>query len=156
MTPMPCRSCRSASASSSKPRGSTTIEQLLTLTVLAILATITIVGSGRLLDAAAVEAAMQEAAALFALAREHALATGMSTALRIDPGQHRLVVHTGADTLATAQFARSHIRLTSSRDSMAYAASGLGAGAANLRLVLSRGHRSDTLLVSRLGRVSRQ
>jgi hypothetical protein len=36
---------------------------------------------------------------------------------------------------------------------MAYAANGLGVGGANLRLVLSRGRRADTINVSRLGRV---
>lgn len=137
-------------------RGSTTIEQLLTLTLLAILATIAIVSSGPLLDAAAVETGAREAASLFALARDNALATGTATAVRIDRARHRLVVHAGVDTVATALFARSHIHLTSTRDSMTYAASGLGTGAANLRLVLSRGHRSDTVVVSRLGRVSRQ
>jgi hypothetical protein len=39
---------------------------------------------------------------------------------------------------------------------MAYQASGLGLGAANLRLVLRRRARADTITVSRLGRVERR
>lgn len=135
-------------------RGSTTIEQLVTMTILAITATIALVGGGPVLDAAAVEAATQEAATLFALARDHALATGTPTAVRIDgPAQH-LIVHAARDTIAIARFAESHVRIEASRDSMAYGPSGLGTGAANLRLTLTRGHRADTITVSRLGRVS--
>jgi len=38
---------------------------------------------------------------------------------------------------------------------MAYAPNGLGYGASNLTLVLRRGERAETLVVSRLGRVRR-
>jgi hypothetical protein len=45
------------------------------------------------------------------------------------------------------------VRLEPSRDSMAYAPSGLGWGGANLRVVVRRGAAADTVVVSRLGRV---
>jgi hypothetical protein len=45
------------------------------------------------------------------------------------------------------------VRLAATRDSMAYLPLGLGYGAANLRAVLTRGRASDTVFVSRLGRV---
>jgi hypothetical protein len=38
---------------------------------------------------------------------------------------------------------------------MAYSASGLGFGAANMRVIVSRGASADTITVSRLGRVRR-
>jgi len=38
---------------------------------------------------------------------------------------------------------------------MAYAASGLGYGASNLRVIVRRGASADTITVSRLGRVKR-
>jgi hypothetical protein len=66
------------------------------------------------------------------------------------------MVHRGLDTLAVADFVQRGVRLESTRDSMAYGASGLGVGAANLRIILSRGSRADTLTVSRLGRLSLQ
>jgi hypothetical protein len=68
-------------------------------------------------------------------------------------GQQQVVVHIGADTVARADFTDRGVRLHATRDSMAYGANGLGVGAANLRLVLSRGARADTITISRLGRV---
>jgi Tfp pilus assembly protein FimT len=135
-------------------RGTTTIEQLVTMTILAIVATIAVVGGAPVLDAAAVEAAAQQTTTLFALARDHALATGTTTAVRIEGPTQRLIVHAARDTIAIARFTESHVRLDASRDSMAYGPSGLGTGAANLRLTLTRGRRADTITVSRLGRVS--
>lgn len=133
--------------------GSTTIEQLLVLSILSILAALSLFGGVPLLEAAAVETAARESTALFAVARDHALASGARTAVRLDGGNGRVIVHTGTDTLATADFRRRGVELQTTRDSMAYAPNGLGVGAANLRLILTRGHRADTINVSRLGRV---
>lgn len=133
--------------------GSTSLEQLLVLTILGILAAVTLLGGAPLLEAAAVETASRESTALFALARDHALAAGERTAVHLDSAAGRVVVHAGTDTLAMADFAQRGVRVMATRDSMAYAPSGLGVGAANLRLVLSRGRRADTINVSRLGRV---
>jgi len=133
--------------------GSTSLEQLRVLTILGILAAVTLLGGAPLLEAAAVETAARESTALFALARDHALAAGERTAVHLDSAGGRVVVHAGADTLAVADFAQRGVRVMATRDSMAYAPSGLGVGAANLRLVLSRGARADTINVSRLGRV---
>jgi hypothetical protein len=47
------------------------------------------------------------------------------------------------------------VRLSATRDSMAYDARGLGYGAANLSIVAHRGRVAETLYVSRLGRVRR-
>lgn len=133
--------------------GSTTIEQLLLLTILSLLTAISLFGGVPLLEAAAVETAARESTALFAAARDHALASGARTAVRLDTGNGRVIVHAGADTLATADFRRRGVDLLATRDSMAYAPNGLGVGAANLRVILKRGQRADTINVSRLGRV---
>ena len=45
------------------------------------------------------------------------------------------------------------VRISASRDSMAFDARGLGMGAANLSLVARRGRAVDTLFLSRLGRI---
>lgn len=137
---------------SSRP-GTTTVEQLVVLTTLGLLALIALTSGATLLAAAAVETATRDATGLFALARDHAQAAGERTAVRLDAAQHRIAVHVGADTLAVADLAGREVHLETSRDSMAYAPSGLGLGAANLRLILSRGSRADTITVSRLGRV---
>jgi hypothetical protein len=47
------------------------------------------------------------------------------------------------------------VRLSTSRDSIAFDVRGLGYGAANLTLVARRGSAAETLVVSRLGRVRR-
>jgi Tfp pilus assembly protein FimT len=133
--------------------GSTSLEQLLVLTILDILATLTLAGGAPLLEAAAVETAARESTALFALARDHALSAGERTAVHLDGAGGRVIVHAGPDTLATADFAERGVHVAATRDSMAYAPDGLGLGGANLRLVLSRGARADTIMVSRLGRV---
>jgi hypothetical protein len=65
-----------------------------------------------------------------------------------------VVVHAGADTLRRLHLrARHGVRLSASRDTMAYAPPGVGHGAANLRVILTRGRAADTVVVSRLGRV---
>ena len=136
--------------------GFTTVEQLLVLSMLAVLALLALTGGTTLLEAAAVETATRETAGLFAFARDHALSAGERTAVRLDAAGRRIAVHVGTDTLAVADLAGRDVRLDTTRDSMAYAPSGLGLGAANLRLVLSRGARADTITVSRLGRVQVQ
>ena len=51
---------------------------------------------------------------------------------------------------------RAHgVTLSATRDSMAYAPNGLGYGASNLSIIVRRGAVTDTVVVSRLGRVRR-
>lgn len=136
--------------------GSTIIEQVILLAVFAVIAATAFAGGARLLDAATVHGASQEVAELFSLARDRAMATSTRTAVRLDVARARIVVHAGNDTLARLDLASSRgVRLAATRDSMAYLASGLGFGAANLRVIVSRGASRDTLTVSRLGRVRR-
>jgi len=137
-------------------RGVTLVEQLVVLALLGLLLALALARSLPLLDALAVETASAEAADLMAFARDQAWASGSRVAVQIDESGRRLVVHRGSDTLARAEFAERRITLESTRDSMAYGPDALGVGAANLRLVLERGGRADTLTVSRLGRVQRR
>ena len=136
--------------------GSVLLEQVMLLSVLGLCIAVGAAGSARALDAAAVRGATREIAELLSLARDRAMATGTRTAVRLDGRTSRVVVYAGTDT-----FARLDLRLTrgvavaSTRDSMAYLSSGLGFGAANLRIIVSRGRSQDTLTVSRLGRVRR-
>lgn len=146
MTPIP---------TTRRPRGTTTVEQLVVLTVLGLLATLSLTSGAPLLQAAAVESASRETANLFALARDHALAAHTRTAVRFETATQRVVVHSGQDTLAVADFRLRGVSIDPTRDSMAYAPTGLGVGAANLRLILRRGSQADTMTVSRLGRVAR-
>lgn len=125
----------------------------MVLGVLAVGLAIAVPAGARALDTLAVAVARGEAARLLAVARGEALAAGRATAVTVDAAGGRLVAHAGTDTVARALFGPAGIALHATRDSMAYGPDGLGAGAANLRIILRRGHAADTLSVSRLGRV---
>lgn len=133
--------------------GHTMAEVVTVLALLGVLLAVVVPRGARVLDAAAVLVARQEAARLVAVARGHAQATGVATAVTIREAHATVVVHAGADTLARGSWGMAGIRLDATRDSLAFAPDGLGAGAANLRLVLRRGAAADTLSISRLGRV---
>jgi len=106
-------------------------------------------------DSAAVHAAGAELRGAFAAARALAVLRASRTAVRLDTVQGTAAVHTDDDTLRRLPLTtRFGVRLVAvTRDSMAYSALGLGYGASNLRVVLARGHATDTVVVSRLGRV---
>ena len=137
-------------------RGATLIEQLWLLVLTGGLAALAMTSGSALLASLDVAMAAQETVDLLALARDHAIATGARTAVRFDAAGTRVVVHVGRDTIAMGDFHGSGLTLEATRDSLSYAPSGLGVGAANLRLVLRRSARADTITVSRLGRVQRR
>ena len=135
------------------PAGHTLVELITVLAVLGVVLGVTVPPAAHVLDTGAVLVARQEATALLALARGHALAAGRATAVTVQGAEARLVVHAGTDTLRDASWRALGVTLEATRDSLAYGPDGLGVGAANLRLVLRRGGAADTLSVSRLGRV---
>lgn len=137
-------------------RASTLIEQLWLLVVSGIVLSASVVGGARLLDAAVVRTSTNDVADLFAIARDQAIATGRRTAVHIDVTEGRMVIHADVDTLMRLELAQTRaVTIQTSRDSMAYSASGLGYGASNLRVIVRRGGSADTITVSRLGRVKR-
>ena len=132
------------------------VEQLVLLTLSGTLLGLGVVGGGRLLDSTAARTAAADVADVFAIARDQAASTGQRTAVRINAREGRLVIHADIDTLLRLELlATRGVSVETSRDSMAYSASGLGFGASNLRVVLRRGRSADTVFVSRLGRVRR-
>lgn len=137
-------------------RGATLVEQLWLLVLTAGVAALAMTSGGALFAALDVAMATQATVDLLALARDHAIATGDRTAVRFDVAGTRVVVHVGQDTIAVGDFQGSGLALEATRDSLSYAPSGLGVGASNLRLVLTRSARADTITVSRLGRVQRR
>ncbi len=138
-----------------RPRhGFTLLDQLLAITIMGTLLAVGVQQAGALRDTLALRAAHHAVAEAFALARDHASAAGVRPAVRFGRTDARVAVHNGADTLWSAStMALYGVSLEASRDSMAYLPSGLGYGAANMRVVLSRGQQQDTIAVSRLGRV---
>ncbi len=137
-------------------RGATLLEQLCILALTGSLMAVALASGASLLAALDVSMATQETVDLLSLARDHAVATGDRTAVHFDLPGARVLVHAATDTIAVADFHGSGLTLQSTRDSLTYAPSGLGVGAANLRVVVSRGTHADTITVSRLGRVQRK
>jgi type II secretory pathway pseudopilin PulG len=137
--------------------GATLLELVVALALLALLTAIVAPRLGALLDAARVRGAAAELSAAFGAARELALLRGGLTAVTIDSVAGTVSVHDGADSTHVRRLhALFGVRLHPSRDSLAYAANGLGHGAANLRVVVARGAARETVTVSRLGRVRRR
>lgn len=134
--------------------GSTLVEQIVVLTVIGLLAAISIRAVGRQLDQLAVHSAARDARDVFASAREYAVARGVRTAVQIIPARARVSAHADTDTIIARSLGAVHgVSISSSRDSMAYSPSGLGYGASNLRIILLRHSAAETVSVSRLGRV---
>ncbi len=134
--------------------GFTLIDQLLAMGLIALLCGVCLQQAGALRDRLAVRAAKGAVTDAIALAREHANASGLRTAVRINSLSGSVLAHTGSDTLTRAPVGDLlGVTLSATRDSMAYQPSGLGYGAANMLIVLSRGTHRDTITISRLGRV---
>jgi hypothetical protein len=107
-------------------------------------------------DRIAVDAATTSTMSLLATARHAALRRATVTAVRLDTLSGVVLIVAGADTLERRPLGAVHgVRLATSRDSIAFGASGLGHGAANSRIVITRGAAGDTISVSRLGRARR-
>lgn len=138
-------------------RGLTLIELALVVAVAGIVMAMGVSGARRLLDGMSVRAATGEAHTLFGAARQLAILHGRRVTLQIDTAGSRLVVVSAADTLRVRQLGEVHgVRIMATRLATTYEANGLGHGASNLTMVITRGRAADTLTISRLGRVRRR
>jgi Tfp pilus assembly protein FimT len=138
-------------------RGITLLELALAMAIAGLVVAAGVSGAQRMLDGMSVRAATGEAHTLFGAARQLAILRGRRVTLQIDTSRGRLVVVANADTLRLRELTEVHgVRLAATRLATTYEANGLGYGASNLTLVLTRGRAADTLTVSRLGRVRRQ
>lgn len=135
-------------------RGYTLPEVALALAIAGILAATAIAATRALVDRAAARMAAADLASLLAEARDAALASGTTVGARVDTAAGSVTLLAGPDTLVRWTVGPLHgVRLTATRDSVAYGALGLGRGLANARWVVRRGAAAETVLVSRLGRV---
>jgi hypothetical protein len=124
--------------------------------VLAVIAALFAIALPRLREAgdrSSARAAVQEASALFSMARRSAITRRAGVAVVIDSITGSILVRSGALEIARQGLrARYGVRISATRDSMSYDPRGLGYGAANLSVVARRGLAAETLFVSRLGR----
>ena len=135
-------------------RGVTIVELLITLAVLGVLSSIAVPRAATLVDRISVRGATQDVVLAIAAARAAAARRGAYASFVADPRTGRLRVVSGGETLLERDVLKSRgVRLEASRESVTFAPGGLGWGAANTTVIVSRGTRSDTIVMSRLGRV---
>lgn len=135
-------------------RGVTLPELAIALAVLGLLAAFALRAGAPLVDAARARSAGDEVRSAFATARALAALRAERAAVRLDTLRGAVTVHLRGDSALRRSLATLYgVRMSATRDSMAYAASGLGWGASNLRIELRRGAAVETVTVSRLGRV---
>jgi len=140
-------------AGSTRASGFTLPELLVVLFIVSIVLGFAFVRLGAAADGAAVRAAVSEAASVFIAARNAAIYRRAPVAVRIDTISAILLTRADTLVLRRRDIRAFGVRLSASRDSMAFDGRGLGVGAANLSLVVRRGRAVDTLFLSRLGRV---
>lgn len=132
----------------------TLVELLLVVTIIGLITISGVRALARQLDHLAARAAIAEAAAAMARARDEALAQHLPVYLRIDTAEASIALRARGELVALYALGRTHgVALRTTRDSITFDVRGLGYGAANLTLVARRGSAAETLVVSRLGRV---
>ena len=136
------------------PPAFTLLELTIVLVIIGLLCIITVREMGHYLDRLAARSAVAEAAEVIQQARDEALARHAVVSVKIDTARAELVLRERGSTLALHALGHAHrVKLSSTRDSLAFDVRGLGYGASNLTLIARRGRAAETLVVSRLGRV---
>ena len=129
-------------------------ELLVVLLVLSILLGLAVTRISAAADRTAVRSAAADAAVVFETARNAAIYRRVPVTVRIDSLRGAVEARVDTSVLLRRDLTIGYgVRISASRDSMAFDARGLGMGAANLSLVARRGRAVDTLFLSRLGRI---
>lgn len=135
-------------------RGLTLAELILVMVVIGLTS---LLGIGQLrlyLDRVATRDAVRAAGNAIERARDEAMALQTPVSVKIDTAAATLELLTRGLALGKASLGELHgVAISTTRDSITFDVRGLGYGAANLTLVARRGRATDTLVVSRLGRV---
>jgi Tfp pilus assembly protein FimT len=135
-------------------RGHSAAELIVVLTIAGVVMSLAIPRIELALDRITVQAARGEVVALLHDARVLAMASHTGVAVDIVPGTGAFRVRRDTEVVFTRQVGSlNQVEVFATRDSLAYDSRGLGHGAANLSIVLRRRGASDTIFVSRLGRV---
>ena len=137
-----------------RTRGVTLIELLLALALLAVLISIAVPRTSAVVDRLRVRGAAQDIMLGLASARSAAVRRSDFASFVVDPVAGRIRVVCRGETLFARDVAGARgVRLEATRESITYAPTGMGWGAANTKVVVSRGGQTDTIVTSRLGRV---
>lgn len=136
--------------------GTTLIEIGVTVSILGLVAGLAFPRFGSYRDRIAVDVATSSTLSLLATARHAALRRATRTAVHLDSAAGTVSIVAGIDTLERRPLREVHgVEFSTTRDSIAFAPTGLGYGAANTQIVIRRGAAADTIAVSRLGRARR-
>ncbi len=134
--------------------GFTIIETTIVLAVAAVLMAIGLPRAWGFIDRIEVGGAVTEIESMFSLARHVAIARGQQVTLDIDVGARAISIRAGPDLIRTREVGAAHgVMLATNRTSITYSPIGVGYGASNFTLIVSRNRAADTIVVSRLGRV---
>ena len=138
-----------------RPRtGLTLIELLVVLAVTAVLLAVALPRVAAIADRAAVRHAADQVRTVLALARQRAVAFASPVAVFVDSTAAQLTIGDPQGGLSThAIGATFGVLITATRDSVAFSPLGLGWGATNTSVVLTRGSAAETVTVSRAGRI---
>ncbi|MDQ2890581.1 MAG: GspH/FimT family pseudopilin [Gemmatimonadota bacterium] len=132
------------------------MELILVIAIIAIIAGIAIPRTRGLLDSISARGGAADAAAMLELARHTAMARGERVSVDFDSAPARLTMRAGTDTIRRRNESVIHgVRYWASRSPVVYSPVGMGVGVSNVTLIVSRGAATETVTVSRLGRVRR-
>ncbi len=132
----------------------TIIESTVVIALIAALTAITVPRASGFIDRIEIGGAVTEIESMFSLARHTAIARGAQISFDIDAPRGTLSIRSGTEVLRTREVGAAHgVSLSTNRTSITYSPIGVGYGAANFSLIVSRGRTVDTVVVSRLGRV---
>jgi prepilin-type N-terminal cleavage/methylation domain-containing protein len=150
----PVTRCRFTGGSVRNKSGFTIIESSIAIALIAALTAITVPRAMTFIDSIEVRGAVTEIESMLSLARHTAIAHGSQIAFDIDVPRRSISIRAGVEVLRTREVGLAHgVMLSTNRSSITYSPIGVGYGAANFSLVVSRGRVADTVVVSRLGRV---
>ncbi len=135
-------------------RAHTLPELVLTLALLAIVAATAVPSLIATTARWQVRAAVADLVNALVLTREAALARGAVASFVVDAARGEVTVTCAGDTIARRAVGALHgVTLAASSDSVRYAPDGVATGVSNTTLLVVRGSRIDSVIVSRLGRV---
>jgi Tfp pilus assembly protein FimT len=135
-------------------RGITLIELTIVMLIASLLCGIGLPRASGFLDTIEVRGAVTEIESMFSLARHVAISRGEQSVLEIDASQGVISLRVGAEPIRSRDLRSAHgVTLTSNRASITYSPIGVGYGAANFSLIVSRDAVVDTIVISRLGRI---
>jgi len=132
----------------------TIIEMTLTTCIVCIIAAIATPRLGSVIDAIEVRQASLEVQTFFSSARHMAIAKGAQASVEIDTARRLITLRVGSDTVRKRELGLEHqVELRATRSGVTYSPNGVGYGAANVTVVIKRNAATDSVIVSRLGRV---